>query len=84
MTVTTKANIWQWPTYSGRPPLSAVLGLLGVALLLAVSAPLVEFSFMRIIRSVRPFIDFMGNLMVMPDWRFFPQLLTKMLETVEM
>jgi phosphonate transport system permease protein len=60
-----------------------VLGPLGVVLLLVVSANLVEFSFMRIIRSGRPFIDFMQNLLVMPDWGFMPQLLTKMLETVE-
>jgi len=84
MTVATKTSIWQWPTPNGRPPLLAVLGVLGVALLLVVSANLVEFSFMRIIRSGRPFIDFMHNLMVMPDWHFFPQLLAKMLETVEM
>jgi phosphonate transport system permease protein len=81
--VATKTSIWQWPTLSGRPPLSAVLGPLGVVLLLVVSANLVEFSFMRIIRSGRPFIDFMQNLLVMPDWGFMPQLLTKMLETVE-
>jgi len=81
--VATKTSIWQWPTLSGRPPLLAVLGPLGVVLLLVVSANLVEFSFMRIIRSGRPFIDFMQNLLVMPDWGFVPQLLTKMLETVE-
>jgi len=81
--VATKTSIWQWPTLSGRPPLLAVLGPLGVVLLLVVSANLVEFSFMHIIRSGRPFIDFMQNLLVMPDWDFMPQLLTKMLETVE-
>lgn len=81
--VATKTGIWQWPTFSGRPPLSAVLGPLGVVLLLVVSANLVEFSFMHIIRSGRPFINFMQNLLVMPDWGFVPQLLTKMLETVE-
>ena len=83
MTMATKVYTWQWPTPSGRPPLLAVLGILGVALLLVVSASLVEFSFMRIIRSGRPFIDFMHNLMVMPDWHLFPQFLVKMLETVE-
>jgi phosphonate transport system permease protein len=53
-------------------------------LLLLLSAPLVEISPARIANSIGPFFEFMGHLMVMPDWGFLPQLATKMLETVEM
>lgn len=79
-----KANTWQWPTVSGLPPARIILALLGVAGLLLVSAPLVEISLRRIANSVGPFIDFMGHLLVMPDWQFLQQLLVKMLETIEM
>ncbi len=79
-----KANNWQWPTCSGKPPARIVLILLGVTLLLAVSAPLVEIDFRRMANSVGPFFDFIGHLLVMPDWQFLRQLWVKMLETVEM
>lgn len=59
-------------------------GLTGIVLLMAISAPLVEISLIRLANSIGPFWDFVGHLLVMPDWPFFKQLFLKMLETVEM
>lgn len=75
---------WYWPTSNRRPPLLPILvaGLLLAALWL--TAPLVEFSFARLIRSWPPLIDFLSHLFVTPQWEYLPRLGQLMLETIEM
>jgi phosphonate transport system permease protein len=59
----------------------------GVVVLLAVlwlTAPVVEVDFVRLFGSLGKMIDFAGQMFVSPDWAYLPQLLVKMLETIEM
>jgi len=75
---------WYWPTPNGRPPTAAIVGLIATVALLAMSATTVEMSFLKIIASMPRMFDFMGHLLVTPDWDYLPQLVEKMLQTVEM
>jgi phosphonate transport system permease protein len=48
------------------------------------TAPIVEVDFVRLIGSIGRMFDFIGQMFVAPDWSYVPQLLDKMLETIEM
>jgi len=80
----TRVSTWRWPTPSGLPPLPLVAGLLTLLSLLWLTAPVVEVDFVRLVGSFGKMVDFAGNLFVTPDWGYVPQLLAKMLETIEM
>lgn len=80
----TTVSIWRWPTPSGRLPLPLVGGVLALLLTLWLSAPTVEVDFVRLITSVGKMLAFAQQMFVAPDWAYVPQLLAKMLETVEM
>lgn len=73
----------RWPTASGLPPLPVVAGLVLVGGALWLTAPIVEVSPQRLVDAIRPAWDFLGYLLVTPDWEYVPRLLDKMLETVE-
>ncbi|MBW6454191.1 MAG: phosphonate ABC transporter, permease protein PhnE [Methyloprofundus sp.] len=75
---------WYWPTRNGRPPGVAVVGVMVISALLVISATTVEISFSKIIQSMPRMFDFMGHLLVEPDWDYVPQLAEKMLQTLEM
>ena len=75
---------WRWPTPSGLPPLPLVGGALALFAALALTAPVVEVDFVRLIGSIGRMFDFTGQMFVAPDWSYVPQLLDKMLETIEM
>lgn len=74
----------RWPTPSGLPPLPLVVGTLVLLAALALTAPVVEVDFVRLIGSIGRMLAFAGQMFVTPDWGYVPQLLDKMLETIEM
>jgi len=80
----TTVSIWRWPTPNGLPPLPLVAGALALLVALALTAPVVEVNFIRLIGSLGRMVDFAGQMFVTPDWGYMPQLLDKMLETIEM
>ncbi|OIP91828.1 MAG: phosphonate ABC transporter, permease protein PhnE [Syntrophaceae bacterium CG2_30_49_12] len=80
----TTVSIWRWPTPSGLPPLSAVASLSAVLVAMWLTAPLVEVDFVRLFGSLGKMVAFAGQLFVEPEWEYLPQLLDKMLETIEM
>jgi len=80
----TIVSTWRWPTPSGLPPLPLVGGVLALLVGLWMTAPVVEVDFARLIGSVGKMAAFAGHMVVTPDWQYVPQLLAKMLETIEM
>jgi phosphonate transport system permease protein len=80
----TTVSIWRWPTPSGLPPLPLVGGVLALLISLWLTAPAVEVDFVRLFGSVGKMANFANQLFVTPDWQYLPQLLEKMLETIEM
>lgn len=75
---------WRWPTPSGWLPLPLVGGVLALLCALWLTAPIVEVDFVRLIGSFGKMVGFAGQMFVTPDWSYVPQLLAKMLETIEM
>lgn len=73
-----------WPTRNGLPPLALVISFAVVSGALAWAAPIAEINPLRLIASVPRLLNFIGNIVVMPDARYLPELLRKMLETIEM
>jgi len=80
----TTVSTWRWPTPDGLPPLPLVGGVLGLLAGLWLTAPVVEVDFVRLIGSIGKMAAFAGQMFVAPDWEYVPQLLAKMLETIEM
>ncbi|PKM44715.1 MAG: phosphonate ABC transporter, permease protein PhnE [Gammaproteobacteria bacterium HGW-Gammaproteobacteria-1] len=80
----TTVSTWRWPTPSGWPPLPLVGGVLALLCALWLTAPIVEVDFVRLIGSLGKMVGFTGQMFVTPDWNYVPQLLAKMLETIEM
>jgi phosphonate transport system permease protein len=56
----------------------------GLLTLMILTAPLVEIDFVRLVQSAPRLFEFLGHLLVMPDWDYLPELGIKMLETIEM
>jgi phosphonate transport system permease protein len=81
--MTTVSN-WRWPTPNGLPPLPLVGTALGLCVVLWLTAPVVEVDFVRLFGSIGRMADFAGQMFAAPDWQYLPQLMTKMLETIEM
>lgn len=78
-----KKNMLRWPTPSGFPPLiTTILGVI-LAIILYLTAPIIEFDIIRILTSHKKLAEFLAQLLVLPDWQYVPQLLSKMLETIE-
>lgn len=80
----TTVSTWHWPTPSGLPPASLIGAVLALLVGLWLTAPIVEVDFVRVVTSLDRMGAFAGQLFVAPDWQYLPQLLTKMLETIEM
>lgn len=80
----TIVSTWRWPTHNGLPPLPLVGGVLALLCTLWLTAPIVEVDLVRVIGSIGRMFFFAGQMFVMPDWSYVPQLLAKMLETIEM
>lgn len=80
----TAVSIWRWPTPNGLPPLPLVGAVLALLAALGLTAPVVEVDFVRLIGSLGRMAAFAGQMFVAPDWNYVPQLLAKMLETIEM
>lgn len=80
----TTLSIWRWPTPNGLPPLPMVASLAVVLAALGLTASLVEVDFVRLVGSLGKMFAFAGQMFVEPDWAYLPQLLDKMLETIEM
>lgn len=80
----TTVSTWRWPTPNGRLPLPLVGGVLALLLTLGLTAPIVEVDFVRLFTSGGKMLAFAGQMFVAPDWAYVPQLLAKMLETMEM
>jgi len=80
----TTASTWRWPTPDGRPPLPLIVGLAVLLGMLWLSAPIVEVDLVRLLGSFGKMVDFARQMFVSPDWAYLPQLLAKMLETIEM
>jgi phosphonate transport system permease protein len=62
------------------PVLTAAL----LGLLLAGTARSVEISVGHMVASIPRMTGFLGKILVMPDWRYLPELGLKLLETLEM
>ena len=77
-------STWRWPTPSGLPPLPVVGSLLALAVMVWWTAPIVEIDLTRLIGAPGKILEFFSHLAVMPDWKYLPQLLQRMLETIEM
>lgn len=73
---------YSWPTRNGELPVWLLVVAALLALLLGITAELVEISGERFLTAVPKFLDFMGYIVVWPDWAYLPRLLEKMLETV--
>jgi phosphonate transport system permease protein len=80
----TTVSTWRWPTPNGWPPLPLVGGVLALLVGLWLTAPVVEVDFVHLFGSLGRMIAFTGQMFVTPDWSYVPQLLAKMLETIEM
>ena len=80
----TTVSTWRWPTPNGLPPLPLVGGVLALLCGLWLTAPIVEVDFVHLIGSIGKMFTFAGQMFVTPDWGYVPQLLDKMLETIEM
>lgn len=80
----TTVSTWRWPTPDGRPPLPLLAGMTVLLAMLWLTAPVVEVDFVRLAGSFGKMIDFAAQMFVAPDWAYVPQLLAKMLETIEM
>ncbi|PKO92350.1 MAG: phosphonate ABC transporter, permease protein PhnE [Betaproteobacteria bacterium HGW-Betaproteobacteria-10] len=80
----TTVSTWRWPTPNGLLPLPLIGGVLALLGLLWLTAPVVEVDFIRLFGSGGKMLDFAGQMFVTPDWAYVPQLLEKMLETIEM
>lgn len=72
-----------WPTRNGLPPFAPVIGFALVAGLLIWSAPVAEIDAIHVFASIPRMLDFIGNILVMPDWHYLPELGKKLLETIE-
>lgn len=79
-------RVWSWrlPTKHGFLPLSWGVGLVLLLGALGTTAAMVEFNPMRLLRSSGSLLQFVGQLLTMPDWAYLPKLVIKLLETVEM
>jgi phosphonate transport system permease protein len=75
---------WRSPTRSGFPPAGLWLAPAGIVVALIVTAPLVEVDVARLAGAPRKLVEFLGHLVVMPDWDYLPDLWQKMRETLEM
>jgi phosphonate transport system permease protein len=80
----TTISIWRWPTPNGLPPLPLVAALCAVLGAMWFTASLVEVDLVRLVGSLGKMAAFAGHFLVRPDWEYLPQLLDKMLETIEM
>lgn len=80
----TTVSTWRWPTPNGLLPLPLVGGVLALLCMLWLTAPIVEVDFVRLFGSGGKMLNFAGQMFVTPDWAYVPQLLAKMLETIEM
>ena len=75
---------WRWPSPSGLPSWKLTGPLLALLTVLWATAPMVELNLPRLASSSGRFFHFAGQLVEMPDWGYFPQLVLKLIETVEM
>lgn len=73
-----------WPTRNGLPPPVVLVTVALITGLLIWAAPRAEIDFVRLAGSIPAMIDFVGNILVMPEWAYLPELGKKMLETIEM
>lgn len=73
----------RWPTPDGRPPRALWIGTLVVLVVLAASAPLVEFNPITLLGRLDDLARFLARLFTTPEWEYLPQLAQKLLETVE-
>lgn len=80
----TKLLNWRWATPDGLPPRPVLLAITLVLVALIYSAGTVEVDVVRLWNSIGKLFHFLLQLLVMPDWEYLPQLLSKMLETMEM
>jgi len=73
-----------WPTHNGLPSRTVLISICTLLGLLLVSAPFAEINPVRMVTSIPRMLDFLAHLLVVPDWSYVPELLSKMLETIEM
>lgn len=64
-------------------PTSIVVGILLAIATLLIAAPAAEVDPLRLLRSVGQLLEFLGFMLVAPDWAYLPDLLIKMLQTIE-
>ncbi|MDJ0599025.1 MAG: phosphonate ABC transporter, permease protein PhnE [Crocosphaera sp.] len=81
-----KILLWPkyWPTQNGLPSVGSILFIIIPMFILLVTAPLVEFNPITIVKSTGNFFNFVSNLLTIPEWSYLPTLTNKMLETIAM
>jgi len=79
-------RVWNWrlPTRHGFVPLEWGVGLVILLGTLSLTAAMVEFDPLRLLRSSGNLLQFLGHWVTTPDWAYVPKLLTKLWETIEM
>lgn len=80
----TIVSTWRWPTPNGLLPLPLVGGALALLCSLWLTASIVEVDFIHLFGSASRILEFSRQMFITPDWDYVPQLLAKMLETIEM
>lgn len=75
---------WHLPTPSGLPRLRHVLGLVIVLAAMLLTARTAEINPGKLVQAFTKSLSFLSNFLVAPDRDYFSQLLSKMLETLEM
>lgn len=80
----TAVSTWRWPTPSGLPSPPLIAAVLALLAGLWLTAPIVEVDVVRLVTSFDRMVAFAGQIFVASDWDYLPQLLAKMLETIEM
>ncbi|MDJ0662728.1 MAG: phosphonate ABC transporter, permease protein PhnE [Crocosphaera sp.] len=81
-----KLSRWprHWPTHNKLPPMGSIGFVFTIIIILLITAPLVEFNPITIVKSTGNFFNFVSNLLTIPEWVYVPTLTHKMLETLAM
>jgi phosphonate transport system permease protein len=79
-----KAWTWQWPTRNGLPPPVAVISIAALVVTLWLTASVVEVSMSRLFGSIGKMATFTAQMFHDFGWSYLPQLMAKMLETIDM
>ncbi|MDR2216474.1 MAG: phosphonate ABC transporter, permease protein PhnE [Nevskiaceae bacterium] len=79
-----RALNWQWPTRNGLPLPGTMISIVVAVTALGLTASVAEISLPRLIGSLGKMTVFIAQMFQGFNWDYLPQMLAKMLETLEM